>query len=337
MTNISVGANAGAGRKVSHMNRHSVEAGGSFDRIARLAAQLLSAPMALVLLEEGERQSVKGRYGSTGDAPIRFNVDVPIRGSDGSLIGKLSVLDAVDRERPGRPQLNALHDMALLASEQMEWRAAHAAKECSDDWYRLFAETARDLFLIVDQKCVIVTANRAAKTLLGYEPAELAGKRLAELVPACPRTSGAGTLDLHAIHKSRERVPVEVSFSDFHGGERMFTAILRDIGDRKRTEHALEQVAEKLRRSVVEKETLLHEVHHRVKNNLQIVSSLLKLQADSLTEGDAVAALRESQQRVLSMAMIHERLYAGKQMAEIEFDHYARELVQQLVYSVRRP
>jgi two-component sensor histidine kinase len=90
---------------------------------------------------------------------------------------------------------------------------------------------------------------------------------------------------------------------------------------------------QELRRSLQEKETLLQEVHHRVKNNLQIVSSLLKLQADSLTDRGAAAALKESQQRVQSMAMIHERLYAVKQMAEIEFDDYARDLVHGLVYS----
>jgi two-component sensor histidine kinase len=88
-----------------------------------------------------------------------------------------------------------------------------------------------------------------------------------------------------------------------------------------------------LRRSLQEKDTLLREVHHRVKNNLQIVSSLLKLQADTLADAGAASLLRESQQRVLSMALIHERLYTGKQMAAIEFDSYARTLVQELVYS----
>lgn len=88
-----------------------------------------------------------------------------------------------------------------------------------------------------------------------------------------------------------------------------------------------------LRRSLQEKETLLQEVHHRVKNNLQIVSSLLKLQADSLADPSAASLLRESQQRVLAMALIHERFYTGKHMAAIEFDSYARTLVQELVYS----
>jgi two-component sensor histidine kinase len=103
---------------------------------------------------------------------------------------------------------------------------------------------------------------------------------------------------------------------------------LRSATTAKRDKTELE-----LRRSLQEKETLLQEVHHRVKNNLQIVSSLLKLQADTLADPSAASLLRESQQRVLSMALIHERLYTGKQMAAIEFDSYARTLVQELVYS----
>ncbi len=102
---------------------------------------------------------------------------------------------------------------------------------------------------------------------------------------------------------------------------RSATAAKRDVNERE------------LRRSLQEKETLLQEVHHRVKNNLQIVSSLLKLQADSLVDKTAASLLRESQQRVLSMALIHERLYAGKQMEAVEFDTYARSLVRELVYS----
>ncbi len=94
-----------------------------------------------------------------------------------------------------------------------------------------------------------------------------------------------------------------------------------------------DRTEQELRRSLLEKDTLLQEVHHRVKNNLQIVSSLLMLQVDSLADRSAVTALKECRQRVLSMAMIHERLYSGKQMAEIEFDEYARALVQELVHS----
>jgi two-component sensor histidine kinase len=88
-----------------------------------------------------------------------------------------------------------------------------------------------------------------------------------------------------------------------------------------------------LRCSVNEKETLLKEVHHRVKNNLQVISSLLRMQEFSLHDRAASAALKDSQHRVLAMALIHERLYGGKQLDEVDFGEYARALVQELVAS----
>ncbi|MBT7616536.1 MAG: sensor histidine kinase, partial [Calditrichaeota bacterium] len=76
----------------------------------------------------------------------------------------------------------------------------------------------------------------------------------------------------------------------------------RDISDRKTYQIELEQ-------SLIEKETLLYEIHHRVKNNLTVVSSLLKLQANSMEDERLTAALMDSQNRVQSMSAIHETLY----------------------------
>lgn len=90
---------------------------------------------------------------------------------------------------------------------------------------------------------------------------------------------------------------------------------------------------EQLRRSLAEKETLLREVHHRVKNNLQVISSLLRMQASVLADHQAREALKESQRRVRSMALIHERLYGSHQMDQIDFAEYARALVSDLINS----
>jgi two-component sensor histidine kinase/ligand-binding sensor protein len=90
---------------------------------------------------------------------------------------------------------------------------------------------------------------------------------------------------------------------------------------------------QQLRRSLAEKETLLREVHHRVKNNLQIISSLLNMQGSSLTDQNAVAALQDSRARVLSMAVIHEQLYGHDQWDAIDFEEYAKTLVAELLYS----
>ena len=82
-----------------------------------------------------------------------------------------------------------------------------------------------------------------------------------------------------------------------------------------------------------EKEWLLREVHHRVKNNLQVVMSLLNSQAAFLRDGDALAAIRESQQRVYAISLIHQNLYKSDDIARIEMAAYVREVVEYLIDS----
>jgi PAS domain S-box-containing protein len=98
---------------------------------------------------------------------------------------------------------------------------------------------------------------------------------------------------------------------------------IRDITDSKTTE-------ENLLVSVREKEILLKEIHHRVKNNLQIVSSLLSLQADYITDPDDLNVFKNSQTQILSMAAIHEKLYQSGNFSNINMKDFIEDLVQQL-------
>ena len=92
-----------------------------------------------------------------------------------------------------------------------------------------------------------------------------------------------------------------------------------------------QQADERLRASLNEKEILLKEIHHRVKNNLQVVSSLLNLQAQSVTDQAMVALLHDSQSRVKAMALVHETLYRSPDLARVDFASYARTLATQLL------
>jgi PAS domain S-box-containing protein len=118
------------------------------------------------------------------------------------------------------------------------------------------------------------------------------------------------------------------TFDQHHTVVEILGTIL-DITDRKVAE-------EQIRRSLREKEVLLKEIHHRVKNNMQIISSMLNLQAAA--SGDSVAReiLQESQQRVRSMALIHEHLYQSDNFSEIDLNDYIRSIVLHLIHTYDR-
>ena len=107
-------------------------------------------------------------------------------------------------------------------------------------------------------------------------------------------------------------------------GEPYISGILIDITERKLAEQKVSQ-------SLKEKELLLKEIHHRVKNNLQVVSSLLKLQQNYVTDKKTYDVLVDSQNRVRSMALVHQKLYQSKDFSQIEFGEYVGQLTQQLV------
>ncbi len=102
-----------------------------------------------------------------------------------------------------------------------------------------------------------------------------------------------------------------------------------------KTHHRLNRTKRKVETKIQEKETLLKEVHHRVKNNLQTISSLLSLQLRNIDDDAIKKMLRSSQNRVIAMAMIHEMLYLREDNSQIDYGNYVRELVEYLVRSVK--
>lgn len=188
-------------------------------------------------------------------------------------------------------------------------------------------QSMQEIVLVADANGEIRMANQVALEKLGSGEESLEGRIVGELVVggADKLEPGAGEFTLRRADGSP--LPASFSRSELRGlsGEpEGFVLVARDITERREAE-------EQLRRSLHEKEILLKEVHHRVKNNLQIVSSLLRLQ-----EGDMEGPnrnLRESQNRIRSMALIHEHLYQSRDLANIDFSAYLKELVNNLLAS----
>jgi len=202
--------------------------------------------------------------------------------------------------------------------------------------FRGLLESAPDSIVVVDGAGIITIVNSETERMFGYERHELLGQPIEILVPersrgrhhgdraaysADPNTRpmGAGR-QLTGRKKNGSEFPVEISLSPLRAeNETLVISIVRDVTERRLFE-------EQIQTSLREKEALLREIHHRVKNNLQITSSLLRLQASNISDVSARSIFDETQMRIRSMALVHEKLYQAKNLTRINFGDYVRTL-----------
>ncbi|MGE5861322.1 MAG: sensor histidine kinase [Ignavibacteria bacterium] len=204
--------------------------------------------------------------------------------------------------------------------------------------------SAMDAIISVNSKQSILLINEAAERMFLCRAEEVRGTSILKFIPEpfinffsdqINQDESDRSISIRkpslitAIRSSMEEFPVEASISQVEiGGEKLYTLILRDITGRKKTE-------EKIEATLKEKEVLLKEVHHRVKNNLQIISSLLNLQSNYIEDKEALEVFKESQNRIKSMALIHEKLYQSGNLSQINIRDYIRDLSAKLFSSYR--
>jgi PAS domain S-box-containing protein len=216
-----------------------------------------------------------------------------------------------------------------------------ASLQESERKFRSLYEATSDAVMLLDEKGFF-DCNRATLKMFGCnDQKQFCGKHPMEFSPSFQpggedsislakqqinRALETGSNRFEWVHQRLDNstFPAEVLLSAMEiDSKKVLQAVVRDITERKRDE-------EEIKASLAEKEVLLKEIHHRVKNNLQVISSLLRLQSRYIQDRQIIEMLKESQNRVRSMALVHEQLYHSKNLSRINFSEYIHNLATNL-------
>lgn len=256
------------------------------------------------------------------------NEEVLFRRKDGSTFYALE--NSTLMEEQGQIYIDA------VINDINERKQAEEALRQSEEKYRSILENIEDGYFETDLAGNFTFINPVVERMLGYSEEELMGMNNmeymdaenAELVyRAFNEVYNTGeskkAFDWELSSKDGRKISVEASFNlmkDANGQPIGFRGVVRDITDRKEKE-------EKIKNSLKEKEVLLGEIHHRVKNNLAVISGLLFLQAEKTDTEAGRNLLQQSQGRINSMAIVHELLYENHNFSSIDPDKYINQLI----------
>ena len=260
--------------------------------------------------------------------------EVPVITKDKKIIW-VNQLSRLEKNDNGK-----ISGFTFTARDVTEKREAEIALKSSEERYRGLFYNLTDAIILVNEKNDILDMNPASYKLFGLNNkskkelnlydfiskndipnAKTKSKELREKGEV--KNFEVNIIDAKGKHKIVELSSNAVYIEGKFKGSR---DILRDITEKKITNNELVQ-------SLKEKEVLLKEVHHRVKNNLQVISSILNLQSTYINDEKTLSILRESQNRVKSMSFIHESLYRTKDFNSIDFSEYIERLSKNMVYS----
>jgi PAS domain S-box-containing protein len=247
-----------------------------------------------------------------------------------------TIQTAVEQVQTGRLDSEVAVDtddeMGRLARALNRMTTTLSRRTVSRSYLHAVLDSMAELLFVVGPEGRVRRANQAAATALGQSASDIEGTRLARHFDPDPLANPEEGPTEHTLTPTDgANRPVLVSRSSLEGADATqgtLVCVAQDISERKAAE-------EKLRRSLEEKEVLLREIHHRVKNNLQVISSLLSAQAREVDEGAIRERFAETQDRIRSMAAIHERLYQSDDLAQVNFDEYLEGLLDDLFRSHR--
>jgi len=230
---------------------------------------------------------------------------------------------------------------AVMASRDVtERKVAEMAIQASEERYRQAIQNSPNPIFSIDQEGQLHTWNSACEVTFGFPPNEILNQNWTSLLAKQEQKNFLFQKVENIFQSEKEIDQTEITYHNKRDQELCMVCLLyplknlsgkvefcvfanTDISDRIKYER-------KLKASLEERETLLKEVHHRVKNNLQVISSLLHLQKTKLQDEQAIQIFIDSQNRIHSMALIHQHLYQSDDLNNVDFAAYIDRLLLQL-------
>lgn len=260
-------------------------------------------------------------------------------------VAKLVIHDITSRKRAEKEKIRAEiaeENTRKLEKEIVERKSAELALKTAKEYTQYIINSSIDMIIATDKRGMITEFNQAAGSGFGLFSTSVIGRSSIQLFSKKSERKkiirkvfrdGKWSGDVECMRSDDSTFVAYLSASLIKSasGETIGTmGVLRDVTELKIAEAELKE-------NIHQKEVLLKEVHHRVKNNLQVISSILNLQTSYISDPDTLTIMRECQDRIKSMAFIHESLYQSADLAQVDFTEYLQNLCNNLKYSYMSP
>lgn len=303
---------------------------GLTEYVLRTGKPLLASPDVFAeLVEQGEVVSI-------GPPSVDW-LGVPLK-DKGKIMGVLVVQSYTEGLRYSEEEKAVLTFISeQVALEIIHQQTEEALKE-NEELFRSVVENSHNGIFIVDDQYRFTYINEKFTGTFGYTQKDLIGNDFRTFLDGeskrlvakryLRRQEGKiipSIYEFNLVRKDGQKRRVEISSTVIRDSKKRMKTVahLRDITERKIFE-------DRIKSSLHEKEVLLREIHHRVKNNLQIISSLLNLQSGHIKDKKLLGIFQESRRRVRSMAIVHEKLYQSDNLSRIDFSEYLKSLTRSL-------
>ena len=289
-------------------------------------------------LTDESRRIFLGRYKAFFKNPEGKSMDVFIKNGNTESAVRINgkqdnITSAAKENEKGKSEM-----LLLIISDICEQKKIEEALQKSEKRYRTLFESAGDAIMIYDYNGKFLQVNKAACERNGYSKEEFAGLHLTDIgteLYNCKinerlvelREKKCLIYESEHRNKAGKAIPVEISCREIeYKGVPAILSISRDITERREAD-------EKIQSLLADKEILLKEVHHRIKNNMNTIAGLLYIQAETLNDASGAAAIQDARNRVLIMMNLYDRLYRSSDFRSVSTSEYLNSLIDEITYS----